>query len=71
MTSYAVYLQLPYICGGYIVCPQPRTAPNIIRVIKSRWVACMGEMRNAYKIWVGKSEGRHHTEDLSIHRKTV
>jgi len=38
------------------------TSPNIIRVIKSRrmtWVgnvACMGEMRNAYKILVRKPE---------------
>jgi hypothetical protein len=37
---------------------------NIIKVIKSRrlgWVghiARMGEMRNAYKILVGKSEGK-------------
>jgi hypothetical protein len=37
-------------------------APNIIRVIKSRkmrlagHVVCMGEMRNEYKILVGKSE---------------
>jgi hypothetical protein len=37
---------------------------NIIKVIKSksmRWagnVACMGEMRNAYKILVGKPEGK-------------
>jgi len=37
---------------------------NIIRVIKSRkiwWtehVACMGEMRYAYKILVGKPEGK-------------
>jgi hypothetical protein len=37
-------------------------SPNIIRVIKSRrtrWaghVACMGEMRNAYNILVGKPE---------------
>jgi hypothetical protein len=38
--------------------------PNFIRVIKSRrmrWeghVAHMGEMRNAYKILIGKPEGR-------------
>jgi hypothetical protein len=51
-------------------------SPNIIRVIKSRrvrWVgkvACMGEMRNAYKIMVRKAEGtrpfrrpRHKWED--------
>jgi hypothetical protein len=39
-------------------------SPNIIRVIKSRrmrWaghVSRMGEMRNAYKILVGKPEGK-------------
>jgi hypothetical protein len=38
--------------------------PNIIRVIKSRriwWlghVTCMGEGRGAYRIWVGRPEGR-------------
>jgi hypothetical protein len=38
--------------------------PNIIRVIKSRrmrwlkYVAHMGDMRNAYKILVGKPEGK-------------
>jgi hypothetical protein len=25
-----------------------------------------GEMRNAYKIFVGKSEGRTHMEDLGV-----
>jgi hypothetical protein len=40
------------------------SSPNIIRVIKSRrlrWVghvACMGEMRNAYRVLVEKPEGR-------------
>jgi hypothetical protein len=40
------------------------SSPNIIRVIKSRrlrWaghVACMGEMRGAYRVLVGKPEGR-------------
>jgi len=40
------------------------TSPNVIGVIKSRrmiWaahVACMREMRNTYKILVGKSEGK-------------
>jgi hypothetical protein len=39
-------------------------SPNAIRVIKSRlmrWVwhvDCMGEVRNAYTVFVGKSEGR-------------
>jgi hypothetical protein len=26
----------------------------------------MGEMRNAYKILVGKPEGRRHSEDLNV-----
>jgi hypothetical protein len=39
------------------------SSPNIIRVIKSRrmWavhVARMGEGRGAYRIWVGRPEGR-------------
>jgi hypothetical protein len=40
------------------------SSPYIIKVIKSRrmrWaghVVCMGEMRNAYKILVGKHEGK-------------
>jgi hypothetical protein len=43
-----------------IIC----TLPNIIRVIRSRsirWeghVAYLGQMRNAYKILVGKFEGK-------------
>jgi hypothetical protein len=35
--------------------------PNIIRIIKVRWtghVARMGEKRNAYRILVGKPEGK-------------
>jgi hypothetical protein len=40
------------------------SSPNIIRFIKSRrvgyagHVACIGEMRNARKIFVGKPEGK-------------
>jgi hypothetical protein len=40
-------------------------SPNIIRLIKSRrrrWaghVACMGKMRNAYNILVGKPKGKN------------
>jgi hypothetical protein len=40
------------------------SSPNIIRVIKSRkmrWdggVACMGEMKDAYRVLVGKLEGK-------------
>jgi hypothetical protein len=40
------------------------SSPNIIRMIKSkrmRWsghVACIGEMRNLYIIFIGKPEGK-------------
>jgi hypothetical protein len=37
-----------------------------------RWaghVACMGEIRNAYNILVGKPEGTDHSEDLGIDGK--
>jgi hypothetical protein len=43
------------------------SSPSIIRIIKSRrmrlagHVARMGEMRNAYKILVGKPEGKETT----------
>jgi hypothetical protein len=48
------------VAGGWIMY----ASPNIIRLIISermRWagnVACMGEMRNAYSILVGKPEGK-------------
>jgi hypothetical protein len=47
------------------------SSPNIVRMIKSRrmrWtghVARMGEMRNEYKILVGKPE-RDYSEDLGV-----
>jgi hypothetical protein len=42
------------------------SSPNIIRIIKSRemrlarHVARMGEKRNAYRLLVGKPEGKNH-----------
>jgi len=45
--------------------------PNIIRVIKSRRVRCVGHvahmvgMRNVYKILSENLKGRDHVEDLS------
>jgi hypothetical protein len=45
---------------------------NIVRSIKSKrvkWmghVARMGKMRHAYNIFVGKHEGRDHSEDLGV-----
>jgi hypothetical protein len=51
-------------------------AKNIIQVIKlrMRWmghVACLGDMRNAYKIFVGKPEGMNHLEDVNIDGKIM
>jgi hypothetical protein len=45
-------------------------SPNIITVVKSRRmrlagpVARMGEMKNAYRVLVGKPEGKSHSENL-------
>jgi hypothetical protein len=47
-------------------------SPNIIRVFTSktmRWAghtACMGEVRDKYKILVGRHEGKRPPEDLDI-----
>jgi len=43
---------------------------NVIWVIKSRKMRVAGhvpctEMRNGYKVWVGKSKEREHLEDLN------
>ena len=48
---------------------------NIIRVIKSKRIsraghlACKGERRGAYRVLVGKSEGKRHFEDPGADRK--
>jgi len=48
------------------------SSPNTTRVIKSRMIKCaggeprMGENKNAYKISVGKPEGRYRSENLRI-----
>jgi hypothetical protein len=42
--------------------------------LRIRWaghIACVGEMRNAYKILYGKPEGRDHLEDLSVDGKII
>ena len=45
---------------------EPYSSPNIVRVIKSRRVRCnrhvsrMWEMRDAYRVLMGKSEGKRH-----------
>jgi hypothetical protein len=49
----------------------------IIQVIKSRimrWVGhvpCMGDRRGAYRVLVGKPEGRDHLEDLGIDERII
>jgi hypothetical protein len=53
------------------------TSPNITSVIKSRrtrWVGHiehMGSVRNAYRILVGKPEGRDHTKYLGTGGKII
>jgi hypothetical protein len=53
------------------------SSPNIIQVIKSRrmrWVghvASMGEGRGAYRILVGRREGRSHLEDPGIDGRII
>jgi hypothetical protein len=52
-------------------------SPNIIRMIKSRrlrWaghVARMGERRGAYRVLVGKPEGRNHLKDPGVDGKII
>jgi hypothetical protein len=52
-------------------------SPNIIRMMKSRgmgWaghVARMRETRNAYRILMGKPEGRDHYEDQGVGGWTI
>jgi hypothetical protein len=31
----------------------------------------MGEMRNAYKFWLGSHKGRNHLENIGINGRTV
>jgi hypothetical protein len=53
------------------------SSPNIIRMIKSRrfrWaghVACMGEIRNAYKISTGKPERKRPLRRVGVHGKII
>jgi hypothetical protein len=53
------------------------SSPDIIREIKSwrmRWegqVVCMGKIRNAHKILVGKHEGKRPLRRLSIDGRIV
>jgi hypothetical protein len=53
------------------------SSPNIIRVIKSRrmrwavYVARMGERRGAYRVLLGKPDGKNHLEDQCVDGKTI
>jgi hypothetical protein len=52
------------------------SSPNIVRLTKSmmRWVrnlACMEEIRNAYKILVQNLKGKNHTEHIGIEWKVI
>jgi hypothetical protein len=53
------------------------SSPNIMCMIKTRrlrWaghVACTGEKRNAYRVWVGKPEERGHLEGLGIEERII
>jgi hypothetical protein len=53
------------------------SSPNIIRVIKSRrlrWaghVARMGKRRSAYRVLVGKPQGRNHLEDPGVDGRII
>ena len=52
-------------------------SPNIVQVIKlrrMRWVwhvARMGERRGAYRVLVGKLEGRNHFEDPGVDGRII
>jgi hypothetical protein len=49
------------VTGGWRKLHSLYSSPSIIRMIKSRrmrWAARMGEKRNAYRILVGKPEGK-------------
>jgi hypothetical protein len=58
-------------------CNDLYSSPNIIRVIKSRrmrwagYVARMGEGKGAYRILVGRPEGRNHLEDPGIDGRII
>jgi len=34
-------------------------------------VACMGKMRYAYNILIGKLKGKHHSENLGVYEKII
>jgi hypothetical protein len=61
----------------YEECRNLYASPNTFRLIKSRgmrWighVACMGEMRNAFNIFVVKPEGKRPLEDIGVDGKII
>jgi hypothetical protein len=52
-------------------------SPNVIRMIKSRrmrwagYLGRIGEMKNAYKILVGKTEGKSHSKNLGVDGRII
>jgi hypothetical protein len=53
------------------------SSPNIVRLIKSRrmrcavYVARMGQRRGAYRVLVGKPDGKNLLEDLGVDGKAI
>jgi hypothetical protein len=50
------------------------SSPNTTQLIKTRWaghVAHMAESRGAYRILVGRPEGRNHLEDPGIDGRII
>jgi hypothetical protein len=53
------------------------SSPHIIQIIKSkrmRWAGHMArfeQRRGAYRVWVGRSKGKDHLEDLGIDGKII
>jgi hypothetical protein len=53
------------------------SSPSIIRVTKSKrlkWpghIAHMGKRRNAYRVLVGKPEGRNHSENPEVYGRII
>jgi hypothetical protein len=42
-----------------------------MKIIWVRHVVCIGEMRNAYKIFIGKPEDTNNLGDLGVHCRIV
>jgi hypothetical protein len=53
------------------------SSPNIIKMIKTGMIRCAGhvarkgEMRNAYKVWLGILKGGDRLEDLGVYGRII